>query len=79
MIGYLLEKELRNHLGDTRVIATIVTMTGDLNDPAFAKPSKFIGPVYTDAEAHSLAIKNGWTWSRRTARTGGGWCRPRGR
>ena len=33
----------------------------DLNDPAFAKPSKFIGPVYTDAEAHSLAIKNGWT------------------
>jgi len=62
MIGYLLEKELRNHLDDTRAIATIVTMTEvDLNDPAFAKPSKFIGPVYTDAEAHSLAIKNGWT------------------
>jgi carbamate kinase len=62
MIGYLLERELRNDLGAARTVATVVTMTEvDLKDPAFSDPSKFDGPIYTEAEAHRLAAKNGWT------------------
>ena len=32
----------------------------DLNDPAFATPTKYIGPVYGQAEAEQRAAKSGW-------------------
>jgi carbamate kinase len=32
----------------------------DPSDPAFKQPSKPIGPVYTQAEAESLAAERGW-------------------
>ena len=32
----------------------------DTQDPAFANPSKFIGPVYERAEAERLAAEKGW-------------------
>jgi carbamate kinase len=77
MIGYLLERELRNDLGAARTVATVVTMTEvDPKDPAFDDPSKFVGPVYTDAEAHRLAAKNGWA-VKPDGPTGGGWWPPR--
>jgi carbamate kinase len=33
----------------------------DRNDPAFADPTKFIGPVYEEAEARRLAAEKGWS------------------
>jgi carbamate kinase len=45
MVGHLLETALRNHLPQ-REIATLLTETVvDLDDPAFAEPTKPIGPV----------------------------------
>jgi carbamate kinase len=32
----------------------------DPADPAFADPSKFVGPIYSSEEAHRLAALHGW-------------------
>ena len=47
MIGYMIEQELGNILPFERPFASILTMIEvDPDDPAFADPTKFIGPVY---------------------------------
>src|SRR5215471_13773928 len=62
MIGYLIEQEMGNLLPFEKPIATILTMTEvDPDDPAFAAPSKFVGPIYTEADAKRLAGERGWT------------------
>lgn len=61
MIGYLIEQELGNLLPFERPFATLLTMVEvDPKDPAFANPTKFIGPVYGQAEADQLAADKGW-------------------
>ena len=61
MIGYLLEQELGNVLPFETPLATILTMIEvDPADPAFADPTKFVGPVYEEAEARALADAKGW-------------------
>ncbi len=61
MIGYLIEQELGNLVPYEQHIATILTMIEvDPNDPAFQKPSKPIGPVYTREQADRLAQEKGW-------------------
>jgi carbamate kinase len=61
MIGYMIEQELENALGHDRPVATLLTqVVVDPNDPAFAHPTKFIGPVYDKAEAESRAAAAGW-------------------
>jgi carbamate kinase len=61
MIGYLIEQELGNLLPFEKPFATILTMVEvDPKDPAFADPSKFIGPVYEKDEAERLAAEKGW-------------------
>jgi carbamate kinase len=61
MIAYLLEQELRNCFPPTERFATIMTMVEvDKDDPAFANPTKFVGPVYSEAEARELTEKKGW-------------------
>lgn len=62
MIGYLIEQELENALGHDRPVATLLTQIEvDPKDPAFTKPTKFIGPVYDKAEAEGLAQARGWS------------------
>src|SRR3954451_11514802 len=47
MISYLLDQELVNRVGGGRPVATLLTQViVDADDPAFAAPAKFIGPVY---------------------------------
>ena len=61
MIGYVLEQELGNVLPDEVPLATILTMVEvDLSDPAFADPTKFVGPVYAKEEADRLVTEKGW-------------------
>jgi carbamate kinase len=62
MIGYMIEQALENALGHDRPVATLLTQIEvDPKDPAFAKPTKFIGPVYDKAEAERLAQARGWS------------------
>ena len=65
MIGYLLEQELANRLPVSRVVSTLLTRVEvDPQDPAFAHPSKPIGPIYTAQEANDIALKRHWTVGR---------------
>ncbi len=62
MIGYMIEQELENALRHKRSVATLLTQViVDAGDPAFQKPTKFIGPVYERAEAEARAGAAGWT------------------
>ncbi|MGE5768279.1 MAG: carbamate kinase [Bacteroidota bacterium] len=62
MIGYLVEQELMNALPQGARCATLLTQVEvDADDPAFAAPTKPIGPVYTEAEATAARSKHGWT------------------
>ncbi|WP_439155183.1 carbamate kinase [Yoonia sp.] len=61
MIGYLIEQELENALDHSRTVATLLTQVRvDPDDPAFQKPTKFVGPVYDKAKADALAADHGW-------------------
>lgn len=63
MVGYLIEQELGNRLPFERPLATLLTMIEvDRADPAFANPTKPIGPVYDPTEAEALAAERGWTF-----------------
>jgi carbamate kinase len=59
-IGYVLEQELDNVLRDRDVAAILTRTVVDADDPAFAAPSKPIGPTYTEEEARALADERGW-------------------
>lgn len=62
MIGYMIEQEMGNLVPMERPLATLLTMVEvDPKDPAFSNPTKFIGPVYEEAEANKLAKDNNWT------------------
>ena len=63
MIGYLIQQELRPLLPPEHQVATLLTMiTVDHDDPAFANPTKFVGPVYDQAAADALAAAKGWAF-----------------
>ncbi|SDU37054.1 carbamate kinase [Halopseudomonas salegens] len=65
MIGYIIEQELENALNHDRPVATLLTqVVVDQHDPAFAKPTKFVGPVYTQEEAETRAEAAGWHIAR---------------
>ena len=62
MIGYMIEQELGNLLPADVPFATILTMVEvDAGDPAFDTPTKFIGPVYEEAQARRLADEKSWS------------------
>ena len=63
-IGYMLQQALKNEFrarGLERDVVTLVTQVlVDRNDPAFANPSKPVGPFYTKREAMVLMKELGW-------------------
>lgn len=62
MIGYMIEQELENTLEHDRPVATLLTqVVVDPRDPAFEKPTKFVGPVYDREEAECRAAGAGWS------------------
>lgn len=61
MIGYLVEQELVNALPAERCCATLLTQIEvDRQDPAFLKPEKPIGPVYSGTAAERVRAEHGW-------------------
>jgi carbamate kinase len=60
MIGYLLEQELVNVLGGRPVATLLTQVIVDAGDPAFSRPTKFIGPVYDRESADLLTEERGW-------------------
>ena len=63
MIGYVLQQELGNELPQEKQFATLLTQIEvDPADPAFADPTKPIGPVYDAVQMHALAAEKGWSF-----------------
>jgi carbamate kinase len=61
IFGYMLEQELGTLLPFERPFTTMLTMVEvDPEDPAFADPATFVGPVYSAEEAAHLAAEKGW-------------------
>jgi carbamate kinase len=60
-IGYLIEQELCNQLPEQQIVTLLTQIEVDLRDPAFARPTKPIGSVYSETEAKQLAKERGWT------------------
>jgi carbamate kinase len=60
MIGYLLEQELRRLLPDRQIATLLTQVEVDAGDPAFSRPTKPIGPIYTREEAERLAAERGF-------------------
>jgi len=61
MIGYLLEDALRDALHDREIASLLTQVVVDPADPAFARPTKPIGPRYAEDVARRLAAERGWT------------------
>lgn len=61
LIGYWLLQSLTNALPERRVAALLSQTIVDRADPAFANPTKFVGTVLDEGEAHRLAAERGWT------------------
>ncbi len=64
-IGYLIEQELMNVLPSSNPCAALLTQIEvSADDPAFKRPAKPIGPLYSKKEAQKLATQRGWTIAR---------------
>ena len=61
MIGYMLAQALGAELPERDVVALLTQVLVDPDDPGFGRPTKPIGPVYSEHEAHELAAERGWT------------------
>ena len=60
MIGYWLVQAVQN-AAPARGVACLVSRTlVSADDPAFSHPSKFVGPVYDEQQARTLAAGRGW-------------------
>lgn len=65
MIGYMIQQELANFVPKEASLTTVLTQTEvDPKDPAFQKPSKPVGPVYSKEEADAVAAEKGWTMAQ---------------
>ncbi|WP_026405268.1 carbamate kinase [Actinomadura rifamycini] len=60
MIGYWLARELRRAVPNREIAAVLTTTVVAADDPAFARPAKFVGRGYTAAEAERVAAAYAW-------------------
>ncbi|MEU5608184.1 carbamate kinase [Streptomyces sparsogenes] len=71
MIGSLLARALHEALPGRRIAALVTHTLVRTDDPAFTRPTKFVGQVYSRAKAEKLARERGWHIARDTT----GWRR----
>ena len=63
MVGYLVEQALACELGGHPIATLLTQVRVDAADPAFAAPTKPVGPGYRQAEVQLLA-ERGWQFAR---------------
>jgi carbamate kinase len=59
-IGYVVELALDNVIDAQDTVTVVTRVLVDAADPAFAAPTKFIGPVYDEQRARALSAERGW-------------------
>jgi len=64
LIGYMIQQSLANELArvgrEMPVVSLVTQVIVDADDPAFARPTKPIGPFYTEARARRLMEQRGF-------------------
>jgi carbamate kinase len=60
MIGYLLARALINLLPEKPILSVLTQVEVAADDPAFARPTKPIGPFYAPDRWRALAAEHGW-------------------
>ncbi len=64
-LGFMIQQSLQNALAleglEVPVAAVVTQVVVDPDDPAFADPTKPIGPFYDEDQAQLLRDENGWT------------------
>lgn len=64
LIGYLIEMEMRAALTEEQKLTTVLTLSEvSPDDPAFQRPTKFVGPGYPKEQADALAAEQGWDFA----------------
>jgi carbamate kinase len=71
-IGYLLETAIASVDPSVPTAALLTRVVVDPGDPAFADPTKPVGPFYDGAQARRLAVERGWAVAEDAGR---GWRR----
>ncbi|MFD8307470.1 carbamate kinase [Streptomyces sp. NPDC059690] len=66
MIGSLLVRALHDALPGRKIAALVTHTYVRADDPAFDRPTKFVGQVYPRARAQALARERGWSVARDT-------------
>ena len=62
MIGYMIEQELGNIIPlDDHIVTVLTQVLVDPADPAFDKPTKYVGPIYDRVQAEKLREEKGWS------------------
>lgn len=64
MVGHMLELALRNELPERDVVSVLTEVVVAPDDPAFLKPTKPIGPLYSEEQAQKLRLERGWAMGR---------------
>jgi carbamate kinase len=60
MIGYWLLQALENALPGRQVASVVCQTVVEMDDPAFSRPTKFVGPSFSEEQARQLATERSW-------------------
>jgi carbamate kinase len=60
LIGYFFLQAFENALPGRAVVNLVCQTEVAVDDPAFEHPTKFVGPVFSEAEGRTLAAARGW-------------------
>jgi len=67
MIGYMIDQAIANELPGCDVATLLTQVEVETDDPAFTKPTKPIGPVYSAEQARRVRRERGWRLARNAA------------
>lgn len=64
LIGYWIQRSLASNGLGSPVVSLVTQTVVDADDPAFGRPSKFVGPVMSERAAAAAAAQRGWAVAR---------------
>lgn len=64
MIGYLIAREIHNQVSAKQVVTLLTQTVVRSSGPAYEAPSKFIGPIYSQADAERIQAEKAWQFKR---------------
>jgi carbamate kinase len=60
LLGYVIEQALSNRMPDRTTLTMVTRVVVAADDPAFAQPTKPIGPVLHGGDPDALSAEHGW-------------------